>query len=165
MRVRKQKPQTGKKPTGKEKLVDHSYIFLVPNDEDGTAFYKKCKKYIDKRYKVVRRGNHSDRVGLYKKLGKGRTQLMDVPIEHAENWRVYIELRKKRSAYYDGVTRLSFYLFTMLRRARDARLVNLMEELQREFKTKSTSEKTAVKSLMEKLLASYIAGKFKGKYD
>ena len=146
-----------------QKKHEHSYLFLVPNDEDGRTFYKLCRKYIDSRYKIKRRGNHSDRIGLYKKLGKTHTSLMDVPIKHAENWRIYIGV-KKSGILYQG-NWLSYHLFKALKRARDARLVNLMQELQREFRTKSTNESTAVVELMRRLLASYVAGKFKGKYE
>ncbi len=153
-----------KKPSGNERQYEHSYLFLVPNDKDGKVFYKLCRKYIDKRYKIRRRGNHSDRIGLYKKLGKEPTSLMDVPTKHAEEWRIYIGVKKPNDILYQG-NWLSHYLFTALKRMRDAKLVNLMQELQKEFKTKNTSESTAVKRLMERLLASYVAGKFKGKYE
>jgi len=158
----KLKPKPGKKPTGKEKKVDHSYIFMVPNNEEGNLFLKLAKKYIDKRYMLQKRGNHNDRIGLYKKLNKRPTALMDVPIKHAEKWRVYLWVKgnKKRQNF-----RLSYHIADMFKRGKNARLVDLMHELQREFKTKSINESTAVKRLMERLLASYIAGKIKGKYN
>ena len=165
MRTRKVKPKKPKKPTGKEKKVDHSYLFLVPNNADGKKFYRLCRKYPDKRYVLKRRGNHDDRVGLFKKIGKEKTALMDVPIKHAQTWRFYFEVKSSRyskTRITKGI--LSWRLFEAIERIQSLGLRELMVELAKEFKVKSASERNSVISLMERMLAAYIAGQIKGKY-
>jgi len=157
----------------KQFLPEHQYIFLVPNDPEGDEFYRLAQKFIEKRlYRLSRRGNHSDRTELAKKLGIQGTSwragkqrpLLDVPVKHAENWRVYIELKKSMKSFFKGNT-LSHQLFDTITRLRNAKLIDLMRELQKEFKVESIDESITVKSVMERLLASFIAGLMKGKYD
>ena len=154
----------------KQKEPDHQYIFLVPNDPEGNEFYRLAQKFIEKRlYRLSRRGNHSDRSELAKKLGIQGTSwragkqrsLLGVPVE---NWRVYIELKKSMKSFFKGNT-LSHQLFDTITRLRNAKLIDLMRELQKEFKVESIDESITVKSVMERLLASFIAGLMKGKYD
>ena len=156
----------------KQKEPDHQYIFLVPNDPEGNEFYRLAQKFIEKRlYRLSRRGNHSDRSELAKKLGIQGTSwragkqrpLLDVPVKHAENWRIYIEAKSVKS-FLKGNT-LSHQLFDTITRLGNAKLIDLMRELQKEFKVESIDESITVKSVMERLLASFIAGLMKGKYD
>ncbi len=126
------KPKAGKKPTGKEKKVEHNYILQVPNDKDGQKFYKLFKKYLDKRYVLKRRGNHHDRVGLFKEIGKQPTSLMDVPIKHAESWRFYLEVKHTKSIlgfkFKDTATKgvLSWRLFEAIDRIQNVGLRDLI---------------------------------------
>jgi len=152
-----------KKKTGiltkRNKPEKAQYIFMVPNDEDGKKFLRLARRYIMKGYRMNSRGNHSDREGLYKTLGKVRTVMMEPPGAEAEMWRVYIQF-KQRSSWIN----ISKFLLEQLDRIRNVRLPDLMQEIAKEFKTRGPSESVAVKNLMERLLASFIAGMFKGKY-
>lgn len=130
-------------------MKKQEHLFLVPANKEGIKFVQQLEKFIVKPFKVktfkfgIEDEKHKVFIGCnllssFKKTIGGPQWLSLALIDY-----------------------LNYYCNNLYKTT----LINLIRELQKEFKTKSINESTAVKRLMERLLASYIAGKFKGKYE
>lgn len=71
-------------------MISRNFVRKVKNDEEGRKFIKEAKAFYKAHgFRVTLRGRHSDRMELYRQIGKNRTLTMDVPIRHAEEIGVY----------------------------------------------------------------------------
>lgn len=108
------------------------YMLTVPNDEEGRHFMVLFKKYLNRKvYGYRKRGRHSDRKGLEKKLGGRLNFTRDVPMNHAEEWKIYIDAK-----YTDGENSKSINAFRVdlgwkarAQHSLDVQRKGIMEEL------------------------------------
>ena len=130
-----------------------SYLFLIPNDDEGREFLRLAKKFKTKGYKFRLRGGADRKDKLDKQIGLYNRKS---PNKVVQSWRLYIQ-----SKNYN----LSHLLISAFEKIKKLRLVDLMRKLAAEFKTENMSEAVEVKRVMERILASYVAGLMKGKYE
>ena len=126
-----------------KKKTQPVYIFRVPKSKEGTKFLQLAAKFVNRSYFLDHKTHNS---------------LTDIEVQIKTRRRYKGPFMNTQVAIYEG---LVIDIIKIL----EIKLVNLIHELQKEFKTEGPDESAAVKQLMEKLLASYVAGIMKGKYD
>uniref|UniRef100_A0A6M3JNM1 Uncharacterized protein n=1 Tax=viral metagenome TaxID=1070528 RepID=A0A6M3JNM1_9ZZZZ len=134
---------------GKKKLDEH--LFLVPDNKEGTEFIRVARKFLVKPFQV--------RTFLF-----GREHGSIKVFIGCEKLSLLKRILKKKTPLWLSSSLLDF-LNDYCNSIAKAKIINLIHELQKEFKTDGPDESAAVKQIMEKLLASYVAGIMKGKYD
>jgi hypothetical protein len=89
----------------KKEPTNGTYLFRVKNDLIGEAFYKLLKHFFNYTdFSILRRGRHSDRQGLFKKLKKKMpgwypNNCQDVPLQYCEYFCIYV--RPKFETQYE----------------------------------------------------------------
>ena len=72
-------------------------LLRVPNTDEGRAFLKQFKRYLNKKtYSIRLRGRGTDRKAKAATLGETLNMTHDIPLQVADSFAVYTEHKRKK---------------------------------------------------------------------